>query len=142
MICGCPEISAISNARIVGEISDRSRARAHAMKFILVNHRTPCGKKICTGCSRFLGPGYVRDVVTRRAYCDNDCYQRCRLRGIAFPYLTARAEPHSKDFDPLGLSALLTAASCWFQIGAASMSWINAATQAGAPSTAEEPPSA
>ncbi|MET3910029.1 hypothetical protein ABID59_004386 [Bradyrhizobium sp. S3.3.6] len=116
----------------------------HAMKFILVNQRTPRGDRTCAECSRSLGPGYVREVVTRREYCNYDCYRRCHLMDIAFPYLTARANSNSdpKDLVPLGLAALLGAASFWFQVGAASMSWINTAAHADEPSAAERPPSA
>lgn len=114
------------------------------MKFILVNHRTPHGEQSCTACSRSLGPGYLRDVVTRREYCGYDCYRRCRLKDLPFLFHTPRAflGHDRKDAFPVGLAALLTAASCWIQVGVATISWINTVACSAEPSKSERPPSA
>ncbi|MBB4365221.1 hypothetical protein GGD65_006287 [Bradyrhizobium sp. CIR18] len=63
-----------------------------------------------------LGPwvrANLRDVVTRRGYCDYDCYRRRQLFDIAFPYLATPAYSGSdaKNLVPFGLAALLIMAS-------------------------------
>jgi hypothetical protein len=92
------------------------------MKFIVVNHRTPRGNITCIECSRSLGPGYVRDVATRRGYCDYDCYRRYHLRDIAFSYFTtpAHSRPDRKDLVSLGLAA--GDACCPLQLSATKVS--------------------
>lgn len=114
------------------------------MKFLIVNHRFPRCDRHCTECSRSLGPGYVRDVVTRKGYCNYDCYRHRQLRKVAFPFFSVRANcrPEMEDLVPLGFIALLATASCWFQIGAASISWIDAVASASQSHMAERPPSA
>lgn len=116
----------------------------HAMKFILVNHRTPHGVGSCTACSRSLGPGYVRDVVTRRGYCDYNCYRCYHLTDIAFHYRTTCAflRHDTRDLIPVGFAALMAAASCWLHVGVATMSWINMVARPANPSKSERPPSA
>lgn len=98
------------------------------MKFVLVNHRVPLGDPACSACSKFLRPGYIRDVATRREYCGYDCYRRSQLTSAIFPLLSCASAAHcAKDPIGLGVAAFLAAASCWLQVGAASISWINAA---------------
>lgn len=91
-----------------------------------------------------LGPAYVRDVRTGGGYCDYDCYRRRHLTDIAFPYLVPRAffRRDRQDLVPVGLEALLTAASCWLEVGVATMSWINMVACPGEPSWSKRPPSA
>lgn len=110
------------------------------MKFILVNHRTPRGNRACTECSRTLGPGYVRDVITLKGYCGYDCYRRCHLGAIAFGYL-ARPDfgADIKDVIPFGFENMLSAASYGFQIGAASISWIDPTAHTGESRMARRP---
>ncbi len=100
------------------------------MKFVLVNHRIPNGDRLCNRCYRPLGQGYLRDVRTRIEYCDYNCY-RCRhFVGMAFPHFPMSSDsssPDTKDLIPPGLAPLLIAASCWYQVGLASMSWITVA---------------
>jgi hypothetical protein len=44
------------------------------MKFVLVNGRTPSPLSSCALCCEPIGEGYLRDVTTRLAYCDHQCY--------------------------------------------------------------------
>jgi hypothetical protein len=44
------------------------------MRFVLVNGRTPCPQSFCVLCSEPIGASYLREVGTRLAYCDHDCY--------------------------------------------------------------------
>jgi len=86
------------------------------MKFILVNHRTPCGPSTCIECSRSLGPGYLRDVSTQRRYCDQHCYLRYETKRLFMPWLTvARADqgPSTNHPAELGMMISLATASCW-----------------------------
>src|SRR5271166_5915643 len=71
------------------------------MKFILVNHRTPCGPSTCIECSGSLGPGYLRDVSTQRRYCDHHCYLRYEAKSLFMPWLNPR---RSGDFNELSRS--------------------------------------
>jgi hypothetical protein len=42
------------------------------MKFVLVNGRRADGK--CTLCCEPIGYSYLREVGTRNAYCNYECY--------------------------------------------------------------------
>jgi hypothetical protein len=42
------------------------------MKFVLVNGRRADGK--CTWCCEPIGDSYLREVATRNAYCNYECY--------------------------------------------------------------------
>jgi hypothetical protein len=42
------------------------------MKFVLVNGRSP--ERSCTLCCEPIGEGYLREVSTRNAYCNYECY--------------------------------------------------------------------
>ena len=62
------------------------------MKFVLVNGRTPRPKSFCALCSEPIGESYLRDIATRRFYCDHACYAgHCRIT-VSAPqnYLSAR----------------------------------------------------
>jgi len=103
------------------------------MKFVLVNHRTPCRESTCTECSKPLGPGYVRDVPTQRTYCDCDCYLRYQMTSLSMPWLAvtrANHGPAAAYTGPLEMITSLAAASCWcyaMPISAVSISLIEAA---------------
>lgn len=95
------------------------------MKFVLANQRTPCGDRTCAKCARSLGPAYLRDVVTRRGFCGYNCYRRYHS---TLPLLTTWPTIDTRNAGSLGLAALLIAASCWFQAGAAvAGAWIDTA---------------
>ncbi len=116
---------------------------AHIMKFVLVNHRTPRGGRGCRECSWSVGPGYLRDVRTGTEFCDYNCYRRHHLGEIGFAYLaTSPGSKAATDLVLLGMETLLAATLCWFQVGAASNSWISAPDRFGPPFATERPPSA
>jgi hypothetical protein len=45
-----------------------------AMRFVLVNHRTPRKSFSCSACSRSLDRSYVHDLSTHSCYCGTECY--------------------------------------------------------------------
>jgi hypothetical protein len=50
------------------------------MRFVLVNGRTPCQRSLCVMCDRPIAAGYLREVGTRLAYCNQDCYaDHCKI---------------------------------------------------------------
>ena len=100
--------------------------RLPAMKFVLVNHRTPVDPSACIECSRPLGRGYLRDVSTHRHYCDHDCYVRYEAKIWSFPFMPSLtpliaatrtyplpAMPHPGAFE---LMTSIAAATCWCSI--------------------------
>lgn|SRR5690348_11468072 len=103
------------------------------MKFVLVNHRTPLGTPSCLHCSRPLGAGYLREISTRRPYCDHDCYRRDETRRLFTPWLAApgpASELATSQAASLGLMASLAAAACWgyaVPLSAAAVSLLEAA---------------
>ena len=52
------------------------------MNFILVNERTVRASS-CTHCSTSIGSGYLREVPSRRLYCDYACYTGKNSRSAA-----------------------------------------------------------
>jgi hypothetical protein len=44
------------------------------MKFVLVNGRPPNPESFCALCCESIGESYLRDLSTRRSYCDHTCY--------------------------------------------------------------------
>jgi hypothetical protein len=44
------------------------------MKFVLVNGRTPRPQSFCAMCCEPIGESYIREIATRRSYCDHECY--------------------------------------------------------------------
>lgn len=89
------------------------------MKFILVNHRTPCGSLTCIECRRSLGLGYLRDVSTQRPYCDYDCYLRYQAKSLFMPWLTVtRVDLGSTPgyLTHFEMVAACAEASCWCSI--------------------------
>jgi hypothetical protein len=103
------------------------------MRFILVNHRIPCRPSTCAECSQSLGPGYVRDVPTRRPYCGFDCYLRYEMKSLTMPWLAVTRLDHGPATNyraPLGMITSLAAVSYWWyaiQISAVSVSMAEAA---------------
>jgi hypothetical protein len=50
------------------------------MRFVLVNGRTPCQRSLCVMCDQPIGAGYLREVGTGVAYCNQDCYaDHCKI---------------------------------------------------------------
>jgi hypothetical protein len=49
-------------------------ARGSPMKFVFVNGRTPRPHSFCAHCCEPIRDSYVREIVTRFAYCDHTCY--------------------------------------------------------------------
>lgn len=45
------------------------------MKFVLVNDRAPRLASVCAHCGKAIETGYVRDLSSRRAYCDEVCHR-------------------------------------------------------------------
>jgi hypothetical protein len=43
------------------------------MRYILVNHRVPCGDQRCAHCGAGIKNGYVRDFQTNLLCCDAQC---------------------------------------------------------------------
>ena len=44
------------------------------MKFVMVNGRTPRPQSLCAFCCRSIVNGYLRELATRRFYCDQGCH--------------------------------------------------------------------
>jgi hypothetical protein len=44
------------------------------MRFVMVNGRTPRQQPLCVMCDQPIGAGYLRELGTRLAYCNQDCY--------------------------------------------------------------------
>jgi hypothetical protein len=103
------------------------------MKFVLVNHRTPLRPSTCSECARSLGSGYLRDVPTRRPYCDQHCYRRYQAKRPLMPWFAATGADHGPGTDyPAELRSVISfaAASCWLYaipITALSISLVDAA---------------
>jgi hypothetical protein len=89
------------------------------MKFVLVNHRTPCGPSNCIECCRPLRSGYLREVATQRPYCDYDCYLRGEAKSLAMPWFAlaqVRRELVPAYSTHLDMISSFAAASCWYSI--------------------------
>jgi hypothetical protein len=89
------------------------------MKFVLVNHRTPCGPSNCIDCCRPLRSGYLREVATQRPYCDHDRYLRYEAKSLLMPWLAfARVwrEPTAAYLAHLDMIRSFAAGSCWYSI--------------------------
>lgn len=92
------------------------------MKFILVNRRTPCGVSCCAECHRPLGEGYVRDMSTRRPYCNYDCYLHEQTRRLFAPWRLWTESESGGAVDYSAQLRVLTSsidASCWYSISIA-----------------------
>jgi hypothetical protein len=59
------------------------------MKFVVVNGRRPSPESVCARCSNRIADSYLRDIATRRSYCDHKCYAGDRK--VALPALQSRA---------------------------------------------------
>jgi hypothetical protein len=44
------------------------------MKFVFVNDRVPRAPSTCAHCSTSIGINYLRDLCSKRVYCDRKCY--------------------------------------------------------------------
>ena len=44
------------------------------MKFVFVNDRAPRAPSTCAHCSTSIGINYLRDLSSKRLYCDPKCY--------------------------------------------------------------------
>jgi hypothetical protein len=44
------------------------------MKFVLVNDSIPSGSSTCARCSAAIGASYLRDLASKKPYCDYHCY--------------------------------------------------------------------
>ncbi len=51
------------------------------MKFLIVSGRTPCAPSTCAHCLTSIGISYLRDLPSKRLYCDYECYP-----GAAVPF--------------------------------------------------------
>lgn len=49
------------------------------MRFVLVNDRT-ARTSSCAHCSNAIGLGYLRDMPSRRLYCDIACYSGKKVK--------------------------------------------------------------
>jgi hypothetical protein len=91
-----------------------------AMKFVLVNHKTPADASSCIECSRPLGRSYLREVSTQRHYCDHDCYlqyaEKSLSMSLLMPSLTPWFAAARADPAPLQLMTAMAAATCWCTI--------------------------
>ena len=61
------------------------------MKFIFVNGRRPRSESFCALCCESIGEGYLRDLVTRRSFCDHTCYLGQGRLAASAPEQRARA---------------------------------------------------
>jgi hypothetical protein len=52
----------------------KSETQKRSMRFVVVNGRTPCPQSSCALCCKSIGESYVRELTTRRSYCDDNCY--------------------------------------------------------------------
>ena len=64
------------------------------MKFIFVSDRAPRAPSTCAHCFTSIGTSYLREMSSRRLYCDRKCY----LSAVA-PYVGAGSD----GFSMLGL---------------------------------------
>jgi hypothetical protein len=44
------------------------------MRFVMVNDGAPRPQSFCAMCCEPIGKSYLRELVTRRSYCDTSCY--------------------------------------------------------------------
>jgi hypothetical protein len=51
------------------------------MKFLIVSGRAPRAPSTCAHCSTSIGISYLRDLPSKRLYCDYKCYL-----GAAVPF--------------------------------------------------------
>lgn len=94
------------------------------MKFVLVNHRAPLNRAVCSACAELLGTGYLRDVSTQRPYCGYDCYLRYEAGSLFMPWLkTSCAEADASKLHalPLEFMTSFAAASCWYSMSLAAL---------------------
>jgi hypothetical protein len=57
-----------------------------AMKFLIVNGRTPKPESLCAMCCEPIG-GYLRETKTGLLYCDHKCYVgRCNGDATAYQH--------------------------------------------------------
>jgi len=61
------------------------------MRCILVNGARLKADACCWYCREPIGDSYVREIDTRRVYCDHDCY--CRAVGTPPMTLEYRTQP-------------------------------------------------
>ena len=62
-------------------VSSRLMTRRQ-INFVLVNGRMPISPMLCVTCCKPVGMGYLREIGTRLAYCDPDCYANHRKRAL------------------------------------------------------------
>jgi hypothetical protein len=58
---------------------------ANRIRFVLVNDIAPRKTSTCSGCSRTLKRGYLRDRSNLRWYCGIACYDRWTFGGFVIP---------------------------------------------------------
>jgi hypothetical protein len=59
------------------------------MKFVIVNGRTPRSNSLCAMCCEPIGKSYLREIATRRSYCDRGCYVcHCNVAILKLQYHT------------------------------------------------------
>jgi hypothetical protein len=61
--------------------------KSAVLRCILVNGAQLKSKTYCAACAERIGESYVRQIGTRKTFCDLDCYQGCGDR----QNLTSRA---------------------------------------------------
>jgi hypothetical protein len=44
------------------------------MRFVFVNDRAPRASSTCAYCLKTMGMSYLRDLSSKRLYCDYECY--------------------------------------------------------------------
>jgi hypothetical protein len=44
------------------------------MKFVFVSYRAPRAPSTCAHCFTSIGTSYLRELSSRRLYCDRKCY--------------------------------------------------------------------
>jgi hypothetical protein len=84
------------------------------MKFVVVNHRTPLCRSTCLHCSRSFGASYLRDVSTRKPFCDYDCYRSYQAGRLFMPWLAGtEAMSDSATNHAASLRLMASLAACW-----------------------------
>jgi hypothetical protein len=71
------DLTLITNSRATKHADARASALRSeaAMRFIFVNGRTPRDDAYCALCSDTIRGSYVRELKTRRLYCDAQCFR-------------------------------------------------------------------
>jgi hypothetical protein len=61
------------------------------MRCVLVNGAKLKADTCCCHCRKVIGASYVREIGSRRLFCDHDCF--CSLVGTPVRVLEYRARP-------------------------------------------------